>query len=308
MPPEPVVVAKGLTKKFKDFTAVNAVDLSIKKGEIYGLLGPNGAGKTTTMSMLSTLLLPTSGTASVNGFDVVLQRDEVRRSLGVVFQEPSTDFKLTGRENLELHCMLYAVPQGFRRERIAEVLGLVELSDWQDKLVKNYSGGMKQRLEIARGILHRPKVLFLDEPTIGLDPQSREHVWRYLSRMVKRERLTVLMTTHYLEEAEKYADRIGIIDHGRLLVEGRPKSIIGRTCFDEITVTGAASVEKLRSLPFVKSVSKKNGSIAIKLKDSPSHLREIVPLIGRGASVQVRRADLNEVFVNYTGHGLRDEE
>jgi len=176
--------------------------LQIKEGEIFGLLGPNGAGKTTFISMLCTLLKPTSGTARVNGFDIIKQQAEVRKSIGIVFQDPSLDNRLTGRENLEMHAGLYGVPKTERKKRIEEVLELVALSERADDLVRNYSGGMKRRLEIARGLIHYPKVLFLDEPTLGLDPQTREHIWEYIKKLAEREHITVLITTHYMEEAD----------------------------------------------------------------------------------------------------------
>src|SRR6266850_3844652 len=206
-----MISARGLTKKFGDLTAVDHVDLEIRKGEIFGLLGPNGAGKTTTISMLITIRPISDGTATVNGFDVAKEPAKVRASCGIVFQEPSIDTALSARENLELHARLYGVPKPIRRQRIEELLALVDLKDREDSIVKTFSGGMKRRLEIARGLLHLPPVIFLDEPTIGLDPQTRNHIWTYIKRLNKERGLTVFFTTHYMDEVERTADRVAII-------------------------------------------------------------------------------------------------
>ena len=205
------ILTENLTKEFNGIVAVDKLNLEVEEGEIFGLLGPNGAGKTTTILMLCTILKPTSGSAKINGYDIVKQPNEVRKSIGIVFQDPSLDDRLTGRENLEMHAALYKVPKNIRRKRIEEVLELVELTDRADSLVKTYSGGMKRRLEIARGLIHYPKVLFLDEPTLGLDPQTREHIWRYIKELAKRENITIILTTHYMEEADFLCDRIAII-------------------------------------------------------------------------------------------------
>jgi ABC-2 type transport system ATP-binding protein len=188
----------NITKEFKEVKAVKDMNIQISQGEIFGLLGPNGAGKTTLLSMLCTILKPTSGTATVNGYDIIKQKDQVRRSIGIVFQDPSLDNRLTAMENLQMHAGLYGVPKEERGKRISEVLDIVGLSDRAKELVKNYSGGMKRRLEIARGLIHYPKILFLDEPTLGLDPQTREHIWEYIKKLAEREKITVIVTTHYL--------------------------------------------------------------------------------------------------------------
>ncbi|MEM0475598.1 MAG: ATP-binding cassette domain-containing protein [Candidatus Norongarragalinales archaeon] len=231
-----VVEARELTKKFGGFTAVNRINLSVRRGELFGLLGPNGAGKSTTMFMLSTILPPTGGSAVVNGFDVVREAIAVRRSIGMVFQDYTLDSHLTGFDNLDIHGRLYGLPASERRKKIAEVLNLVELNEWRDKLVKTYSGGMKRRLEIARGLLHTPKVLFLDEPTLGLDAQTRHHIWDYL-RKLKRRGVTMILTTHYLEEADELCDRVAIIDHGEIRALGSPselkKSVAAKTAVQE---------------------------------------------------------------------------
>jgi len=215
-----IIEIKNLTKKFKDITAVDDITFSVKKGEIFAFLGPNGAGKTTTIKMLTTLANPTSGAILINGFDPTKQQEEARASFGIVFQDPSLDDELTAYENLNFHGMLYGVKIKDRRERIKQLLTFVELWDRRDDLVKHFSGGMKRRLEIARGFLHHPKVLFLDEPTIGLDPQTRNHIWSYLKKMNEEEGTTVFLTTHYMEEADKVSDRIAIIDHGKIVAQG----------------------------------------------------------------------------------------
>jgi len=218
-----------LTKKFGDFTAVNDVSFEVKSGELFALLGPNGAGKSTTIKILTTLLKPTSGTLTLNNFDVVHQQDETRTSFGIVFQDPSLDNDLTAYENMELHAVLYHVPSQDVDTRIKDLLSLVELWDRKDHLVKTFSGGMKRRLEIARGLLHHPKVLFLDEPTLGLDTQTRNLLWDYVGNLAKKQSMTILFTTHYLEEAEANADRIAIIDHGKLLTIGTSKQLMNQT-------------------------------------------------------------------------------
>ncbi len=226
---ENIIEIKNLTKKFKDFTAVDDITFDVKKGEIFAFLGPNGAGKTTTIKMLTTLTHPTSGTISINGFDPTKQQEQARASFGIVFQDPSLDDDLTAYENLNLHGMLYGVKIKDRRERIKQLMSFVELWDRKDDFVKHFSGGMKRRLEIARGFLHHPKVLFLDEPTIGLDPQTRNHIWEYLKKMNKEEGTTVFLTTHYMEEADKVSDRIAIIDHGKIIAQGTSEDLKKQT-------------------------------------------------------------------------------
>ncbi len=219
------ISVKNLTKKFKDFTAVDDISFSVDKGEIFAFLGPNGAGKSTTIKMLTTLLLPTSGHILLNDNNPLTQKDNARKSFGIVFQDPSLDDDLTTLENMQLHAALYSVPRNIRGKRIQELLEFVELWDRKNSLVKTFSGGMKRRLEIARGLLHHPKILFLDEPTLGLDPQTRNHMWQYIKRVNKEEGMTVFFTTHYMEEAEKIANRIAIIDHGKIIALGSPEKL-----------------------------------------------------------------------------------
>jgi len=215
-----IIEVKNLVKKFGEFTAVNNISFDVKQGEIFAFLGPNGAGKSTTIKMLTTLLHPSGGKISLNGFDPSRQSAKVRKSFGIVFQDPSLDDELTAWENMEFHGVLYNVEKKLRRERIEQLMKLVELWDRKDNLVKEFSGGMKRRLEIARGLLHHPKVMFLDEPTLGLDPQTRNHMWSYLQDLNKSEGITVFFSTHYMEEADKVAQRIAIIDHGNIISSG----------------------------------------------------------------------------------------
>jgi ABC-2 type transport system ATP-binding protein len=224
-----IITVRKLVKRFGEFTAVDDVSFNVEHGEIFAFLGPNGAGKTTTIKMLTTLLSPTSGKLMINGFDPQHQQAQARASFGIVFQDPSTDDELTAYENMELHGVLYGVSKKERRRRIEELLRIVELWDRKDSLAKTFSGGMKRRLEIARGLLHHPKVLFLDEPTAGLDPQTRNKMWEYLRELNKKEGITIFFTTHYMEEAEKIAQRIAIIDHGKIIVQGSPGQLKAKT-------------------------------------------------------------------------------
>jgi ABC-2 type transport system ATP-binding protein len=226
---ETIIEVKNLVKKFGDLTAVNSISFSVNKGEIFAFLGPNGAGKTTTIKILTTLLLPTSGTITINGYSPSVNKNEVRKSFGIVFQDPSLDDELTAYENMEFHAIFYGVKGKIRKERIKKLLELVELWGRKDDLVKHFSGGMKRRLEIARGLIHHPRILFLDEPTLGLDPQTRNFLWEYIKDMNKKEGMTVFLTTHYMEEADKIADRIAIIDHGKIVSMGNSKELKNKT-------------------------------------------------------------------------------
>jgi len=242
-----IIEVKNLTKKFNGLTAVDDVSFEVKKGEIFGFLGPNGAGKSTTINMLSTILSPTEGEAFINKFNVLSQKDEVRKSIGLVFQDPSLDDRLTAEENLRFHAKLYGVPSNEFQKRKQEVLELVDLWDRRDDIVKNFSGGMKRRLEIARGLLHYPAVLFLDEPTIGLDPQTRAHLWDYILRLKREKEMTIFMTTHYMNEAE-YCDRIAIIDHGKIVASGTPRELKKQVGGDIIRMSSAQKQKLKREL------------------------------------------------------------
>ena len=240
---ESIIKVEKLVKKFKDFTAVDGISFEVAKGEILAFLGPNGAGKTTTIKMLTTILQPTSGKILVDGYNPAVNQDAVRKSFGIVFQDSSVDDDLTAWENMAIHAALYGVPNKERKERIVKLLKFVELDDKEKVLVKNFSGGMKRRLEIAKGLLHHPKVLFLDEPTQGLDPQTRNHIWEYIKKMNEEEQMTVFFTTHYIEEADRYADRLIVVDNGKIVATGTPEELkkqTGKTDLEDafISLTG----------------------------------------------------------------------
>ena len=309
------IEAKGLVKRFsKDVLAVDRVDLSIQPNIIYALLGPNGAGKTTTISMLTTLIEPTEGEAKVVGFDVVRQAGEVRRRIGVTFQEMVVDDDLTGRQVLDFHGRLYRQRNRHRRDKIAELLALVELEDAADRRAKTYSGGMKRRLELARGLMTEPEVLFLDEPTTGLDPQNRAKIWDYVRNLKENRGLTLLLTSHYMDEAEALADRVGIIDHGRLVVEGAPRELIDQMGADTISVSGQSDSEsfvtELKALPFVQTLTAADGFIQIGVDFGNRRLAEVVSLANNNGftieDISVAKPSLGDVFLKYTGRQLRD--
>ncbi|MEE9150378.1 MAG: ATP-binding cassette domain-containing protein [Thermoplasmata archaeon] len=304
-----------LTKKFDGLIAVDQVNLDIQGGELFGLLGPNGAGKTTMISMLCTILRPTSGTASVWNHDIIKKQDDVRKSIGIVFQDPSLDDNLTGRENLQFHGRLYKVPKKVMNERMRELLDLMELNDRADDLVKTYSGGMRRRLEIARGLLHHPKVLFLDEPTLGLDPQTRRHIWEYIEKLNENEGITMLLTTHYMDEADYLCDRIAIMDQGKIVALGSPSTLKESLGGDVITLATTSKDEKLEEdllkienvtgVDFVKD--------AIRLTTSKGE--RVIPRamnVAREHGIDVKSVSLHEptledVFIKFTGRRLRDE-
>jgi ABC-2 type transport system ATP-binding protein len=304
----------GLTKAFDGHKAVNDVSLQIRQGEIFGLLGPNGAGKTTCISMLVTMLRPTSGTAKVNGFDIVKQKDDVRKSIGIVFQDPSLDDRLTAMENLKMHAGLYGVPKEERGKRIDEVLDIVALKDRANEVVRNYSGGMKRRLEIARGLIHYPRILFLDEPTIGLDPQTREHIWEYIKALAAREKITVIITTHYLEEADMLCDRVAIMDNGQIKVLDNPEVLKKALEGDVVTVEvkdANAAQEKLRDFEDVKKTTVSGNSIHIYVKDGEKFAPKVLEHLRKDGihvvSINIRKPTLGDVFLHYTGREIREE-
>jgi ABC-2 type transport system ATP-binding protein len=304
-----IVDVRSLRKDFGDFTAVDGVSFSIGEGEVFGLLGPNGAGKTTTLHMLATLLRPSGGTAEVNGYDVVKNPANVRKSIGMVFQEPSSDDLLTGYENLRLHALMYGVPGEVRTRRIKEVLALVDLVERKDDLVKHYSGGMRRRLEIARGLLHDPKILFLDEPTLGLDPQTREHIWQYVEKLVEEQRISIIMTTHYMDEADRLCDTIAIVDHGKVVVLDTPDNLKRALGGDMIRLEmKEPNVKAMESLPYVKRVEVVGSTVSLTVTDANSHIQEILGLIGKVESVEVRPPSLNDVFMHHTGREFREGE
>jgi ABC-2 type transport system ATP-binding protein len=304
-----IISTKNLTKCYDKLTAVNNLTLDIEEGEVFGLLGPNGAGKTTTISMLCTILKPTSGTAKVNGFDIKTQPGKVRSSIGIVFQEPSVDDLLTGRENLEMHAMLYGIPADIRNKRIDEVISLVSLEDRANDLTRTYSGGMRRRLELARGLMHHPKVLFLDEPTLGLDPQTREHIWEYIKKLSKEEDMTMVLTTHYMEEADMLCNRIAIMDAGKIVVMDNSANLKKTVGGDLVLIKmNKPNLEKIRKLKFVKSAELKDGAVQIVIKDVDKNLQKLLCEVGKISSVEVRPVSLNDVFLHYTGKGIRSDE
>jgi ABC-2 type transport system ATP-binding protein len=239
-----VISVRNLVKKFGDITAVDDISFEVQQGEIFAFLGPNGAGKTTTIKMLTTLLTPTSGVMELDGLNPAVQRNEARRTFGIVFQDPSLDIEQTAYENMDLHAVLYKVPRKVRAERIQKLLTLFELWERRDNIVKTFSGGMKRRLEIARGFLHTPKILFLDEPTLGLDPQTRNQLWTHVKHLNETEKVTVFLTTHYMDEADRVAQRIAVIDHGKIIAQGTPVELKKQTNSETLeqaflTLTGA---------------------------------------------------------------------
>jgi len=301
------IVTDNLVKRYDEVTAVDGVSLEIKEGEVFGLLGPNGAGKTTTISMLSTLVRPTSGTALVAGKDINREPLEVRRNIGIVFQEPSVDDLLTARENLELHSMLYGVPRREIPGRIDAFLKLVNLSDRADSLVKTYSGGMRRRLEIARGLIHGPKILFLDEPTLGLDPASRKAVWTHIRDLKERHNTTIILTTHYMEEADSLADRIAIINHGKIIELDTPEALKRKVGQDLVFLKGEIDEAAVRALPFVKTVERDNSHWKISIENSGANLQALLNAGGKIAEVEVRRVTLDDVFLKFAGQQISED-
>jgi ABC-2 type transport system ATP-binding protein len=303
----PVIQIRDLTKIYGKLLAVDRLNLDVPEGEIFGLLGPNGAGKTTLISMLCTILPPSSGKALVNGFDIVRKPLRVRKSIGIVFQQPSVDDLLTGRENLLMHNLLFGVPRRLRAQRIEEALALVNLEKRADDLVKTYSGGMRRRLELARGIMHHPKILFLDEPTLGLDPQTRVHIWEYIRELSQEERITVLLTTHYLEEAEYLCNRIAIIDYGKIVALDSPQTLIKRIAGDVVRIKQERpNVEKLKTLPYVKDAYIRDETVCISMNDASHNLQDLLAHTGPIDNVEVRNGTLNDVFMHYTGREIRE--
>ncbi|MFC1934730.1 ATP-binding cassette domain-containing protein [Chloroflexota bacterium] len=309
------IEASGLVKRYgDDVTAIEEVDLQVQANTIYALLGPNGAGKTSTISVLTTLIEPTAGSAKVAGFDVVRQAGEVRRRIGVTFQEMVLDNDLTGRQALGYHGKLYRLKAKQRQDKIADLLGLVELEEAADRKIKTYSGGMKRRLELARGLMTSPEVLFLDEPTTGLDPQNRANIWDYIKNLKEQSGLTLLLTTHYMDEAEALANQVSIIDHGRIVVEGTPRELIDQMGADTIRITGQGDstsyIKKIQSLPFVQATNYSDGLIQIGVDSGNKRLAEIVSL-AQGNSftiedISLTKPSLGDVFIKYTGRQLRD--
>jgi ABC-2 type transport system ATP-binding protein len=305
----------ALTKRYGKILALDQLNLKIEPGEVFGLLGPNGAGKTTAISMLCTVNSPTSGTALVNGYDIRKQAGKVRRSIGIVFQDPSIDDRLTGRENMMLHATLYDIRSPAAKKRIGQLLELVGLADRADSPMKTYSGGMRRRLELARGLLHSPRVLFLDEPTLGLDPQTRQHLWSHIEELARRSNITVILTTHYMEEAERLCSRVGIIDIGRIKVVDTPANLIGELKGDVVTVVTnrpADFLARIKELNFTHHAEATDSSVRLHLYDAEKKVPMIVELASASQielkSVSIHKPTLNDVFLHYTGKEIRSEE
>ncbi|HEB12879.1 MAG TPA: ATP-binding cassette domain-containing protein [Actinobacteria bacterium] len=304
-----MIETKDIHKNFGEIQAVRGVSFNVAAGEIFGFLGPNGAGKTTTINILCTLVVPDSGVATLAGFDVVKQPEKVRSSIGIVFQDPSLDERLTAEENLQFHGMIYGVPKAQRNERISNVMNMVELWDRRHDIVKTFSGGMKRRLEIARGLMHHPRVLFLDEPTLGLDPQTRNRIWKYIRELRDRENITIFLTTHYMDEAEN-CDRIAIIDNGRIISLDTPEKLKKMVGGDVITVSTSdnkAAMAQLAKSHDIESIEQ-DSKIVFEVSDGETFLPKLVHAISVSIdSVSLRRPTLDDVFLKLTGHTIREE-
>ena len=307
---ESVISVRGLAKRYGDIQAVAGVDFEVFRGETFGFLGPNGAGKTTTINMLCTLATPTGGSATVAGYDVVRERDDVRRSIGLVFQDTTLDSYLSAERNLRFHAELYGVPQGVLEERLRQVLDIVGLWDRNYNKVLEYSGGMMRRLEIARGLLHYPRVLFLDEPTIGLDPQTRSHIWTYIEELKQREDITIFLTTHYMDEAE-HCDRIAIIDNGAIVALDTPEALkasIGKDRVQIQTPDHEAAIGALRSR-FGLEAGMHESEVTFSVESGEQFVPRLFAELGLPIeAVRVSRPTLDDVFMSYTGRTIRDAE
>ncbi|MFB0500739.1 MAG: ATP-binding cassette domain-containing protein [Candidatus Hadarchaeaceae archaeon] len=309
------IFTNGLTREFNGLTAVDHVNLQIEQGELFGLLGPNGAGKTTLIHMLCTILPPTEGTAKVAGFDVGEKPDSVRTSIGIVFQDPSLDNRLTGKENLDFHGRVYGMSKTLREKRIGEVLKLVELEDRASALVETYSSGMRRRLEIARSFMHHPKIMFLDEPTLGLDPQTRRKIWEHVQMLNKQEKITILLTTHYMDEADYLCGRVGIIDHGRIIALDNPKKLKDQLEGDIVSLEVPLPkkyAEIFRRKKYVKEVKIVGDYLYLTVTGSEKVVPKLIDVVarhgGKVRSVGCRSPTLEDVFIRYTGRGIREEE
>ncbi|HZE76111.1 MAG TPA: ATP-binding cassette domain-containing protein [Gemmatimonadales bacterium] len=306
---------QALTKRFGDFTAVDRISFTVDEGEIFGLLGPNGAGKSTLIRMLTTLIPPTAGTASVGGWDIVRNANGVRRSIGVIPQAMTSDLELSVEENLLIFAKLYGVSRERRQRLMAELLAAVELTQWADQPVKNLSGGMRRRVEIARGLMHEPRMFFLDEPTTGLDPVSRVAVWEMLQKIKAERELTVLLTTHYMDEADRLCDRVAIVDHGHLMALDSPMklkaSVPGKNVLEASFATPPADwVERLERLPAAEKVTGEDGMFRIASTDGPATTKALIEAAEAAGiaihSLAIQSTTLDDVFVHYTGRQLRD--
>ena len=306
----PSIEVTGLSKRFGSLTAVDDISFQVEEGEVFGFLGPNGAGKTTTINILCTLMRPTAGSARVAGYDVATQRDAVRQSIGLVFQDPTLDDRLTAYENMRFHAHIYNLPGKEHAPRIEEALRVVDLWDRRHAVVRTYSGGMRRRLEIARGMLHYPHVLFLDEPTIGLDPQTREHIWDYIIELQRKHAITIFMTTHYMEEAE-HCDRIAIIDQGKLVALDTPdalKRMVGADIVSLRTEDNARAAQEIKERYGLETQSE-DSRIRLEVADGAEFIPRLVRELGVAvASIDLHRPTLDDVFLKLTGRAIRDAE
>jgi ABC-2 type transport system ATP-binding protein len=306
--------AADLTRRFGDLVAVDRISFDIEQGEIFGLLGPNGAGKTTTLSMLATMLEPTAGSATVMGIDITKDQDGVRKAIGIVFQDQSLDEELTAWENMDFHGRLYRIPKDVREQRTEELLRLVELYDRRNDIVKTFSGGMRRRLEIARGLLHHPQVLFLDEPTLGLDPQTRNLLWKYIETLAKEKNITIILTTHYMEEADRLCSRIAIIDHGKIIALDTPARLKDSIGGDVVTIRSPETEKtaKVLAVPWIKRLETHDGEVILTLENAEQHLSTIVTLMNEKnipiTSISVHKPTLEDVFLSFTGKTIREED
>lgn len=308
------IQVQDLTKTFNDLIAVNHISFEIQQGEIFGLLGPNGAGKTTTLSMLATMQQPTSGSARIHGKEIGKDEDGVRKAIGIVFQDQSLDEELTAAENMDFHGRLYRIPSAIRAQRTDELLRLVELLERKNDIVKTFSGGMRRRLEIARGLLHHPSVLFLDEPTLGLDPQTRNHLWQYIASLSAEKNITIILTTHYMEEADRLCDRIAIIDQGSIIALDTPENLKNGIGGDIITISTPdfTSASAVLTQPWITRLETFPEEVRISLQDAEKHISEIITTLNQYqipvSSVSIHKPTLEDVFLAYTGKRIRDEE
>ncbi|MDQ0300085.1 ABC-2 type transport system ATP-binding protein [Salibacterium salarium] len=306
-----IIEVSQLNKHYKDTHAVKDVNFEVKQGEIFGFLGPNGAGKSTTINMICTMLAPSSGSIDINGFNVTKQKNKVRESIGIIFQENTLDEKLTAGENLMLHCKFYKVPKEKREARIQEVLEIVDLVDNKSKKVETFSGGMKRRLEIARGLLHYPKVLFLDEPTVGLDPQTRAHIWEYILRLKRKEGITMFLTTHYLDEAE-ISDRIAIMDHGEIITINSPaqlKQSLGGDIIELSTKDNDQALQEINENISEADVTIQDDTIQMKVANSDDFISDFIKQLDVPITrLNIRKPTLNDVFLAFTGRTIQHEE
>lgn len=313
---KPAILVEELTKEFNGLKAVNKISFEVKERELFGLLGPNGAGKTTTLNILATLLNPTSGKVLVSGFDIQKEKDRARKTIGMVFQEPALDSYLSGRENLEFHGMMYGLKRSEVKKKTKEALKIIELEEFADKLVKTYSGGMKRRLEIARAFVHEPKILFLDEPTLGLDAQTRRKIWDYIKKLNKEKGVTIILTTHYMEEADFLADRVAIIDLGRIVALETPenlKNILGGDIIS-IEVDNFLNAQKIfKNLPWVKKINQEHNIFYLQVEKGEEKIPLLIKIDEEKTgfkikSINLRKPTLEDVFLHFTGRTIRERE